>query len=269
MSLWSIGGASARGASHIRGGRPNQDAVKWTPLGGKGPAVAAAVSDGHGARAHFRSEIGSRLAVEHAIERMSGAHEDDGDSGGGAVLAGDILRGWRRSIESHAANHPYTEEEGQPGPGPRLSPYGATLLTMAAGEDVITLLQIGDGDLLLGYADGRIERPLKPDAGLKGEETFSLCQEDAETRFRVASLWRTDAVWPDFALLSTDGVAKSYESDAAFEAAVARLRDLAKQDWTGLMAGLPGWLSELSAKGSGDDATLAIALRTPINGRHP
>ena len=35
----------------------------------------------------------------------------------------------------------------------------------------MTLLQIGDGDLLLVYADERVVRPMMADADLVGEQT--------------------------------------------------------------------------------------------------
>jgi len=261
QSTWIIGGASARGATHLRTGRPNQDAVIWSPAAGQGGRIVGAVSDGHGAKAYFRSDVGSRLAVETARALLVARFDNDAHDDG--ALAGDILRVWRESVEAHLDQNPYPDD--MPAQSePRLSPYGATLLTIAADDGDITVLQIGDGDLMLGYPDGRVERPLRADVGLSGEETYSLCQDDAETRFRVASLWRApDQPWPDFALLASDGVAKSYPDDAAFANAVARIRELAISDWAGLLAGLSDWLSELSSKGSGDDATLCLAARAP------
>lgn len=257
---WQVGGASAQGASHLRSGKPNQDALAWTPPRGEGVRIVAAVSDGHGASAHFRSGIGSRLAVEQATAILA-RHAEDDDIDDDA-LAAAILRGWRAAVQAHAAANPFTLEEGPGTPGSVLGPYGATLLTISADDNAMTILQIGDGDLMLGYPDGGLQRPLRADQGLVGEETFSLCQDDAETRFRVATLWRADGEpWPDFILLSSDGVSKSYRDDGAFEAAVAHLRDMARSDWSGLNSTLPTWLKDLSAGGSGDDCTLCVARR--------
>ena len=257
---WLVGGASAPGAAHLRMGKGNEDAAAWLPRSGRGDRIVAAVSDGHGAQAHFRSAAGSRLAVEQAT-RLLAAQMDDPAADEDA-LAGAILQAWRGAVLADIAGNPYGPSD-PVSPGARLGPYGATLLTLSADDSALTILQVGDGDLLLGYPDGRVVRPLRSDNGLIGEETYSLCQDDAETRFRVATLWRDgDDDWPDFALLSTDGVSKSYRDDAAFLAAVTRFRDLARSDWADLMTTLPGWLSDLSARGSGDDCTLCIALRT-------
>ncbi len=257
---WLVGGASVRGASHARNGKPNQDAVAWAPPNGAGASVAAAVSDGHGAQTHFRSEVGARLAVQQAIAALTrpGVEELEEE------LAGLILTEWRRSVDAHAAANPFDRGDPPPSEGARHSAYGATLLAFAADDDALTALQIGDGDLLLGYPDGAIRRPLPDDHGLVGEETYSLCQDNALSRFRIASQWRDrEGAWPDFVMLCTDGVSKSYRDEAAFLEAATRLRELAHADWPTLTSTLPGWLDQLTANGSGDDCTLCIARRAP------
>lgn len=260
-SVWRIGGASARGASHIRSGRPNQDALLWSPSDGAGHRIAAAVSDGHGAPAHFRSGEGAEIAVRCAVDILAW-HFDEREQGEGEEsLAGTIAAAWRRGVDAHLADHPFDPAD----PlltGSRLFPYGATLLALAADEAAMLMLQIGDGDLLLGFADGRIESPLGADEGLTGEQTYSLCQEGAEARFRLASIWRSGGgAWPDFALLASDGVSKSFRDDGAFRAAAAQLRTLGARDWPAMLDALPEWLAAVSHNGSGDDATICIAMR--------
>ena len=65
-TAWGVRGGSTRGASHLRTGLPNQDSLgTWCDkTGGRALAV---VSDGHGSARHFRSDTGSRLAVEAAM----------------------------------------------------------------------------------------------------------------------------------------------------------------------------------------------------------
>jgi hypothetical protein len=255
VSGWRIGGASVRGAAHVRNGKPNQDALLWTPAGGIGNRVVGAVSDGHGAALHFRSAIGAALATGAATELISW-HMDDGAEDG--EIAGEILGLWRSRVDDHlaATPHPATEI------GSRYTPYGATLIGFGATSEQILLLQIGDGDLIIGFADGHLERPLRADDGLVGEQTYSLCLDDAERRFRLASLWRGgNRPLPDFAFLATDGISKSFRDDATFVAAITELRRLAFADWERMLGALPAWLDDLSEHGSGDDSTACIAIR--------
>lgn len=252
---WRIGGASVRGASHVRSGAPNEDA--WL-CGGEAVSVAA-VADGHGAAPHFRSQKGAELAVRAAALVLE-PQLDDAD---GADLAHAILARWRADVMADMGANPFSHAEAELAGLPPLSPYGATLLAAGMNANVLALLQIGDGDLLLGYSDGRLERPLPLGPALHGEQTFSLCQEDALTWFLSAVLWRDPAKpWPDFVFLATDGVSKSFQSDAAFEAEIARLRTLAHEDWDQFLTQAPDWLSTVSNRGSGDDATMCVAVRT-------
>lgn len=254
---WRVGGASVRGTSHVRSGAPNEDAWLCVPQSAARPLVAA-VSDGHGAAAHFRSQKGAELAVRaaaHVIETQI----DDSD---GADLAGTILARWRTDVRAHMAAHPYDEAERKIADHPPLSPYGATLIAAGVNAGILSLLQIGDGDLLLGYADGRLARPLPSGPALTGELTFSLCQEDAHSYFKSAVLWRdAGSAWPDFIFMATDGVSKSFQDDRAFETEVARLRTSATADFDRFLKQAPDWLSTVSNRGSGDDATMCVAIR--------
>src|ERR1700687_3873921 len=64
---WRIIGSSSRGASHVKSGLPNQDAISfWLPESGLGPPAILAIADGHGSPHHFRSATGPELAVEAA-----------------------------------------------------------------------------------------------------------------------------------------------------------------------------------------------------------
>ncbi|MFM7713741.1 MAG: protein phosphatase 2C domain-containing protein, partial [Microcystis sp.] len=58
---WRCIGESVKGASHVRSGLPNQDAIRWFPESGIGLPLILAVSDGHGSAKSFRSDRGSRF----------------------------------------------------------------------------------------------------------------------------------------------------------------------------------------------------------------
>jgi hypothetical protein len=137
---------------------------------------------------------------------------------------------------------------------------------MAPGQ--LLVLQIGDSDVLFGYPDGRIERPLPVDQGLVGEQTYSLCAPDAAQRFRVRTMAADGALsWPDFVMLSTDGVAKSFADEKAFLAIGRQYRDtVQKVGLPEVLGRLDGWLTEVSRRGSGDDVTLCLASRTAGGG---
>jgi len=255
---WRAGGASIRGSAHVRSGAPNQDAWLCQTTPAACPAIIA-VADGHGAAAHFRSGDGAAIAVRGACAVLA-SQLDDAD---GAELAGAIVTRWRNDVRAHMSANPYNENERRLADHPPLSPYGATLIAAGVNAGVLALLQIGDGDLLLGYPDGSIARPLPQGPTLKGEQTFSLCQEDALSWFQSAVLWRSaDNAWPDFVFMATDGVSKSFHDERAFRAEVARLREAALSDLGGLLEGAPQWLSTVSNNGSGDDATMCVAVRT-------
>ncbi|WP_373086107.1 PP2C family serine/threonine-protein phosphatase [Sneathiella sp.] len=265
-SDWKIAGASVRGAAHIRSGRPNQDAVEYLPATGNGIRIVAAVSDGHGSAPHFRSSTGARLATQGAADILAWHLDTQEDDESESTLAGEIVAHWRAAVIADIEANPLDEEDAQFSSHSAFTPYGATLITAAANENIAILLQIGDGDLLLGYADGSVERPLPDDDGLQGEETFSLCQEDAGQYFRIATMWnQNDHRWPDFMLLATDGVAKSFRDNTGFEEAVRHLRLLAHDNWEETIEALPAWLEEVSGNGSGDDSTICIAIRPGSN----
>ncbi|MCC3306026.1 PP2C family serine/threonine-protein phosphatase [Sneathiella sp. HT1-7] len=260
---WKIAGASVRGAAHSRSGRPNQDAVMFLPDTGIGTRIVAAVSDGHGSAPYFRSSTGARLATQGAADILAWHLDTPDEDEIEGALVGEIISHWQTSVIADLDTNPISEEEGHYPSRSAFTPYGTTLITAAANENIAILLQIGDGDLLLGYADGNIERPLRDDVGLQGEETYSLCQDDAGQYFRIATMWNQgDQRWPDFLLLATDGVAKSFRDNSGFEEAIKHLRTLAHNNWEETIEALPAWLEEVSSNGSGDDSTICIAIRT-------
>jgi serine/threonine protein phosphatase PrpC len=59
-------GETVPGASHLRAGVPNQDAILQVRESGRGLPVVVSVSDGHGSNKCFRSDRGSRFAVKTA-----------------------------------------------------------------------------------------------------------------------------------------------------------------------------------------------------------
>ncbi len=276
---WKVAHACVRGSSHVRSGLPNQDAAQCiVSSSGTGSSIAvAAVSDGHGGARHFRSQIGSSLAVSTAVSLLQDFLPAYAGRDGAAALQPaqvqalqrKLVDSWMVSIASDLENHPLSGEEldnletiegpesrAAVGTLPQLA-YGATLLIAAATDSLVLYLQLGDGEILSVSANGETVRPLPSDERLIGNQTTSLCQPEAWNDFRAA--WVTEPALPAVVLLSTDGYANSFRSDEDFlKIGQDYLSILREQGITLLAEELPEILSEATQQGSGDDITLAI-----------
>ncbi len=277
---WKVAHACVRGSAHVRSGLPNQDAAQCIVIPGEGstPSIAiAAVSDGHGGARHFRSQIGSSLAVSTAVDVVQDflskrAFENGADSINAddiQILERRLVDHWMAAVSADLENHPLTGaelEELEKGDGadsrtsvetlPILA-YGATLLVAAGTDNLILYLQLGDGEILCVNSIGETTRPLPDDARLLGNQTTSLCQPDAWQEFRAG--WFGSCDMPALVLLSTDGYANSFRSDDDFlKIGSDYLEIIREQGIASLAEELPEILKEATQQGSGDDITLAI-----------
>lgn len=278
---WQVLGESCRGASHIKGNLPNQDALSfWLPESGFGPPAILAIADGHGSPQHFRSASGAKLAVQAATSLLLAFAKMHGSQSDGnslrtevAELPQRVVENWTASVSAHLAANPFREEEFSRLQDPQdadaraevtnnpLVAYGATLLVVLVTESCAVFLQIGDGDILWVDDAGKTVRPVPADARLIANQTTSLCQPEAWKDFR----WHVEAPLhhpPALILVSTDGYANSFRSDEDFLLIghdflnIARTGGLHK-----VSAQLPGILHDASEKGSGDDVTFGIMCR--------
>lgn len=271
---WNAVAASTRGASHLRSGLPNQDACDhWTSENHS--AAILTVSDGHGSSRHFRSQFGSKLGVAAAIallrEFMGSQESHLPQESAIQELPRRIVEQWLANVAAHFAQNPFTEEELKQlkeedsaaaevvMANPSIA-YGATLLAVAAVNEWVLYLQLGDGDILVVNDAGETSRPLPEDSRLVGNQTTSLCQPEAWNEFRVRLVH--DGESPALVLLSSDGYSNSFRSEEDFlligrdYLAMVRERGLEK-----VKQELPGILEEASKQGSGDDITLGILQR--------
>ncbi len=283
---WKAVHACVRGSSHQRSGLPNQDAAQCTVAPGtQGTVAVAVVSDGHGSPRHFRSQIGSSLAVSTVAGTLQGFLRES-VAGNGKVpfvpeqvheLERKIVSGWLAAVHADLERNPFTQaelatleqEDGMEGraaveSSPELA-YGATLLAAGATDKVLLYLQLGDGEILSVSATGTTTRPLPPDDRLIANETTSLCQPEAWKDFR--SSWVTKPALPSLVLLSTDGYANSFRSDEDFlKIGQDYLEIIRQQGIASLAEELPTILTEATQQGSGDDITLAILQDDPSAG---
>jgi serine/threonine protein phosphatase PrpC len=273
--LVQVVGRSVLGASHGRANLPNQDAYECIPESGQGENVAVAVADGHGSSRSFRSDRGARLAVRTAtrllrsrLQELTKSHPDHAHAQLRA-LARAIVEAWVEQVRDDLERYPFSEDDlakldqrarreldGNP-----LLAYGATLLAAAVTRKGIYYLQVGDGDIMLVARDGTTWLPLPPDRRLVGNETTSLCLPEAWRDFRVGTDTLEQA--PRLILLSTDGYANSFKSEAAFRQVGADLLPMIERHGLSFVEqSLEQWLRETTERGAGDDVTLTVASLT-------
>src|SRR5580692_7742046 len=98
---WKVAHACIRGSSHQRSGLPNQDAVQCTVTpGAQGSVAVAVVSDGHGSARHFRSQIGSSLAVSTVAGTLQSFLRDSVASNGPVPFVPEQVHELERKIVS-------------------------------------------------------------------------------------------------------------------------------------------------------------------------
>ncbi len=280
-------GETVPGASHLRAGIPNQDAILQVRESGRGLPLVVSVSDGHGSRKCLRSARGSRFAVRRAaplvgefLEESRGrADHAQLESRAKEELTREFVKRWREAVEADLKARPFTDEELETlersdGPGARklveTNPplaYGATFLTVAVADSFVLYVQLGDGAILNVSESGQVVGALPEDERLFANETTSLCTPDAEQNFRVR-LQPFAGPPPALILLSTDGYVNSFSESAGFFKVGSDLLEMLRADgFDHVNANLKGWLEEATRSGSGDDCTLGLICRMDALGK--
>jgi serine/threonine protein phosphatase PrpC len=271
---WRVIGRSVQGASHLRAGLPNQDAICWLPESGDELPVILVLSDGHGSAKSFRSDEGARLAVSEARSALLNFLLDPSAVEQAIEKLPQVLvERWERTVKEELVKRPIsevelTEVEKKGGVTARseveLNPllaYGATLLAALVTDSFIIYLQIGDGDILTVFETGEVLRPLPGDERLFGNETTSLCSKNAWKDFRI-EIQPLSGGSPALILLSTDGYANSFRDEAGFLKVGTDFLDIIRSNGLDeVNRSLETWLTEASQYGSGDDVTVGIICR--------
>jgi Protein phosphatase 2C len=278
---WRVIGDTVPGASHLRAGVPNQDALLQVRASSVYLPVILSISDGHGSNKCFRSDRGSLFAVHLASALLNktliGARSvSDLEKFGKeaqASLPGEVVRRWRKVVEADLRQDPFQEAEfarlvekdGERArelveANPYLA-YGATLLVVALTSSFILYMQLGDGEILSVSDTGEVKQPLPDDARLLANETTSLCLEGAADDFRF-HIEPFPEPPPAMILLTTDGYANSFSTTEGFHKVGSDLLEMMRADgFDSVNRSVKGWLEEATESGSGDDCTLAIIVR--------
>ena len=262
---------SVIGHNHIKKGQPNQDASLCV----KDKAYTfLAVADGHGGDRYFRSDVGSRIAVESARECMTSstviialkkpAREKEREN---IILQlkKSIVSRWNTLVSDHIDANPFTDDElggisekhaERYRAGEQIeAAYGSTLIAALLTDTFLLVMQIGDGNCVAVDNAGVFAMPVPACEKSFGNVTASLCDKDVIESFRhsygniplAAVLIGTDGIDDCFA-----GAEKLY----GFYRVI--LSSFAEKDGETAKTELIDYLPRLSEKGSGDDISIGM-----------
>ncbi len=194
-------GASLTGTKHINADLVNQDAYLYQNF--ENGVQVMALSDGHGGSKHIYSDVGSKYAVEVAIEAVKTYFEANKLVLSFAQLKQDFEERLSIEIQTRWLNKIMQEPQFE-------TPiqYGCTLLLAVKTTEYIILLQIGDGKIAMIYEDGIVYFPIYRDLRYEGNVTASMVQDEAWLEMKVRILPFEESL--HMVVLATDGVENAY-----------------------------------------------------------
>lgn len=277
--IWRVISESVQGASHKRYNKPNQDAEKHVPLIPDEWAIVA-LADGHGGESYFRSDRGSKMAVESAIEvcknhlksieSIKSISKQDLMAG----LCKDVVISWQKLVHEDYSNaiEPLNNRDNElpqstgNKQNPILTPYGSTLIIVIATKEFQIYLQLGDGNILTVNEKGDVT-PVFPYQSELGDDTLSLILPNCSDDFKVEITHEPEEI-PFLILVSTDGYAKSFQDQMSFEQVASDFFNILKDTESNVEDGIKviednlcNWLEETSTLGSGDDITVGLLIQ--------
>lgn len=215
---------SVIGESHTAKGTVCQD---WSAYQVTDNYSIAVVADGHGSKKHFRSDVGSRLAVEATLAAVNDYYQDAGlfeeciEEDPKKVirkLEKNIISRWNTAVKQHFDAAPITPEEKKPFTDEQISGmrresiYGTTLVACIIGREFTFGIQIGDGSLVVIDEDAEADMPIVEDDSMPANLTASMCNSGAIDLFN--SFFMPDKALAVF--VSTDGLYTSFRSSEDF-----------------------------------------------------
>ena len=261
-----------KGATHVRNQMPCQDNKKIVEISDKIAIVA--VADGHGSAKCPSSDRGSMIAVNSFYKVMKSylkayGEEQEGASNlltflnreGDMRFAQDVCEEWQARVKQSFYKNKVdgmTDADGNIKWSSVFSLYGTTLLGMLITDSFVFSFQIGDGDISIVTKD-EVEPLVEPEKFL-GTETHSLARTDA-WRKAVSSVHRREMEREEsyMYILSTDGFANSYTSDAEYQKTCRDYLQMIQEYGAGtVQLNLKNWLTETSELGCGDDITVVM-----------
>lgn len=247
----------------------------------------AVVSDGHGDGSCFRSQVGSRLAVEAAVENLYAFARNIRQEGWEnrlfqekererlmRQLIRSIVGGWNIRIRQDLKAYPITEEEfAESGDytqayrnGQELAHiYGCTLIAALVTDRYLVVLHQGDGRCVVIHQGGNVDQPVPWDDLCVGNITTSMCHEDTVTRCRyyVADL-KKDPILACFA--ASDGIEDNLADLEAVNVFFCNVASIYAQDGEEeTVKTLRDYMPQMSRAGNGDDTSIAGVVSQNIS----
>ena len=283
LPAWRAIGKSVRGADHLQTSIPNQDAIGWWTGAQCGLPLIMAISDGHGGERSFRSNRGSKIAVETTIQVLQDFIKGlpdprdlvEAEQMAIAELPQAILKCWEEKVRIDLEANPFQDQElkrllEKRGPASKetaekypLLVYGATILATVITQYFILHLQLGDGDILCVDPNGKTYRPYPRDERLVNNETTSLCSLNAaDFRLRLEPVNKNG---PVLVLMVSDGYTNSFpDEEELLKAGAELLQSLRLEGMDTINEGLDATLKHISRLVSGDDISLGLLKRSEL-----
>lgn len=259
---------SVQGASHIKKNKECQDAsVSYFDE----KMAVAIVCDGHGGDDYMRSAAGSTLAAAVAEKNIVNflntiTKEQFFKNPEKSVknLEASIINGWNEAISMHFNQTPFTEVE-LSGVSEKArmkytqdrsieSAYGTTLIAVAMTDEFWFGIHIGDGKCVAINPEGKFVQPIPWDQKCFLNATTSMCDSDALERFRHFYSEKL----PVAVFVGSDGIDDCFKNNEQLHNLYKTiLYSFSTTDFENAKEDLKDYLPRLSAKGSGDDVSIA------------
>lgn len=286
---------SCQGESHKADNKPCQDA-SFSAVYDDGLSLAI-VCDGHGGERYFRSDVGSRLAVDvirgavrtfienvdkslfigqpytsvEAITSEDVIKKQTPADKALRQLYSSIIFQWNQKIAEHAANTPISEWEQEHVPQKYLDElttsetfeklYGCTLMVYVQTPDFWLAFHLGDGKCISFQPKPFWHEPIPWDDRCFLNKTTSICDSDAINEFRYC--YQGDGQYPWAIFLGSDGMDDSFGEDANlvnFYIQVVKM--LVNEGKDATIHSIESDLPQLSKIGSKDDMSVAFIYNT-------
>ena len=256
------------GADHIAKNKICQDAAGFLT---RDNYAAAVVADGHGGEKYIRSDIGSKMAVQSAIETIETYMKDfekfSRKIGGNyeyilKKMQEQFLARWSVGIEAYHKEHPLTKKETGILAREHMAEkdiyvmYGSTVLIAVMSEKFYYGMLVGDGGFVVVEQDGNVNIPIEDERSY-ANYCSSICSQNAIDAFR--SFYREGI--PLSISVSTDGLIKSFDNEEDFKKYHVLITSMLS-NIENCTTSLNKNLNKRTCDGSGDDISIAVIFNT-------